>query len=205
MEKNDYKKQLKEFYSPSAKEISIVDVPEMNFLMIDGMGDPTKSKEFADAIQALYPVAYGIKFDYKKNKGIDFGVMPLEGLWWADDMTDFSSKKGNRDNWKWTLMIMQPEIVDKKTVEDQIKIVKEKKNPPMIDKIRFETYKEGKSAQVMYTGPFSEEGPTILKMHDKIKDLNGNLSGKHHEIYLSDFRKVAPEKMKTVLRQPFYF
>lgn len=203
MEKIDYKKQLKNFYNLSAREVSIIEVPEFNYLMIDGKGDPNTSKEFADAIQTLYPVAYAIKFYFKKNKEIDYGVMPLEGLWWAENMADFESKNGNRENWQWTLMIMQPGIVSKEIVEEQIKVVRDKKNPPSINKVRFESYKEGKSAQILHIGPFSAEGPNITKIHQTILAASGKISGKHHEIYLSDFRKVDPNKMKTVLRQPF--
>jgi len=201
MEKKDYKKELKGLYNPSVKEISEIIVPKMNFLMIDGKGDPNTSKEFTDAIETLYPVAYGIKFGIKKSTGFDFGVMPLEGLWWAEDMNDFAN--GNRDNWFWTLMIMQPEVVTHEMYEKIVQEVREKKNPPMIDKIRFEPYDEGKSAQVMYIGPFSEEGPVIIKMHEFINNAGGKLKGKHHEIYLSDPRRTKPEKLKTVLRQPF--
>lgn len=199
--KIDYKKELKNLYNPSAKEVSEVEVPAMNFLMIDGKGDPNTSEEFKEAIEALYPLAYSIKFDIKKNQGKDFGVMPLEGLWWADDMNDFVT--GDRDNWKWTLMIMQPESVTEELFKKNINIVAEKKNPASLSKIRFEKYNEEKSVQIMHIGPFSEEGPNIQKMHDRIKELGGKLSGKHHEIYLSDMRKTAPAKLKTVLRQPY--
>lgn len=199
--KTDFKKELKEFYNPTGKEITQAIVPAMNFLMVDGKGDPNTSKEFSDAIEALYPVAYTIKFDCKKNLDKDFGVMPLEGLWWADDMSDFTN--GNRDNWKWTLMIMQPDFVTKELVEKSIKAVAEKKKPSAISKVRFEKYTEGQSVQIMYTGPFADEGPTIQEMHKKIEELGGTLSGKHHEIYLSDMRRTAPEKLKTILRQSY--
>ncbi len=205
MAKIDFKKEMKNLYNPSAKEVSEVIVPAMNFLMIDGKGDPNTSNEFKDAIEALYPVSYTIKFDIKKNQGKDFGVMPLEGLWWADDMNDFMT--GNRDNWKWTLMIMQPEFITKELVDKSINTVAKKNlpagGPPALSKIRFEKYDEGKSVQIMHIGPFAEEGPNIQKLHGRIKELGGKLSGKHHEIYLSDMRKTAPEKLKTILRQPY--
>lgn len=200
MNKIDYKKELKALYNPTSKEVSIVDVPEMNFLMIDGTGAP-ESEQFAKSIEAIYPIAHNIKFDIKKNEGTDFGVMPLEGLWWADDMHDFDPENGNRDNWKWTLMIMQPEIVSQKHFARALENVKKKKDNPYIEKVRFEAFKEGKSAQIMHIGLFSAEGPNIQRIHNKISEI-GKLSGKHHEIYLSDFRRVNPEKMKTILRQP---
>lgn len=203
MGKVDYKKQMKELYAPSAKAISEVVVPVMNYIMVDGKGDPQTSKEFSDAVQSLYPLAYSIKFLIKKSTGLDFGVMPLEGLWWAEDMADFDPKHGNRNNWLWTLMIMQPEVVTREIYDKAFAEVKAKKYPPMIGEIRFESYDEGRSAQIMHIGPFSEEGPNIIKLHEHIVASGGELSGKHHEIYLSDMRKTAPEKLKTVLRQPF--
>ncbi len=201
MKKIDLKKQLKSLYSPSAREVSEVKVPAMNFIMIDGKGDPNKAPQFQAAIEALYPVSYAIKFDFKKNHDIDYPVMALEGLWWADNMDDFVS--GNRDNWLWTLMIMQPDFVTEEIYKQNLQAVKKKKNLPALEKLRFEKFDEGCAAQIMHIGPFSEEGENIVKIHEFIKDRSGKITGKHHEIYLSDFRRVAPEKMKTVLRQPF--
>jgi hypothetical protein len=202
--KIDYKKELKEFYNPSTKEVSEVILPKMNFLMIDGKGDPNTAKEYADSIQTLYPVAYTIKFAIKKATGLDFGVMPLEGLWWSDDMNDFVL--GKKDNWYWTSMIMQPDCVTKEIFEKAVLEVKEKKNPASIDKIRFESFDEGKSAQIMHIGPFADEGPNIKRIHDYISTNGGRFDDpkqKHHEIYLSDMRKTAPEKLKTVIRQSY--
>ncbi len=200
MEKIDLKKELKALYNPSPKEVVMIDVPPMDFLMIDGKGDPGKAQEFQDAIEALYGVSYTLKFMIKKTQDIDYGVMALEGLWWADDMGDFMT--GNRDNWKWTLMIMQPHFVTPELVEEAIKEVEKKKNPVALSKLRFAGYDESLSAQIMHIGPFSEEGPNIRKIHDFIIEQGRKPRGKHHEIYLSDFRRVAPERMKTVLRQP---
>lgn len=204
MQKIDYKKELKEFYNPGTKNVEHVVVPKMNFIMIDGKGDPNTSEEFKAAIETLYPVAYTIKFYFKKNKDIDFGVMPLEGLWWSDDMSDFT--EGKKDNWFWTLMIMQPDVVTKEIFETAIAEVKQKKNSLFTEKVRFESLDEGRSAQIMHIGPFSQEGPNIKKIHDFILEKGGEFDGKlqkHHEIYLSDMRKTAPEKLKTIVRQPF--
>jgi len=201
MAKIDYKKELKHLYQPSVKEVEVVDVPQMNFLMIDGKGDPNTSQAFQDAVGALYSLAYTLKFMIKKRAaGIDYGVMPLEGLWWVDDMTQFSIKK--KDEWKWTLMIMQPEVVTKELFKEAVEEVRNKKNPVALSNIRFESFSEGKSAQIMFIGPFAEEGPTIEKVHTYITENGYTLSGKHHEIYLSDMRKTAPEKLKTIIRQP---
>jgi hypothetical protein len=201
MEKIDYKKRLKHLYGPTAKNIDIVDVPEMNFLMIDGEGDPNTAQSFSDAIEALYSIAYTLKFMVKKSGiGIDYGVLPLEALWWADDMSAFA--EGNKDDWKWTVMIMQPEFIPREMVEMAIKEVKMKKKPASLPLVRFEPFKEGKAAQTMHIGPFSEEGPTIEKVHSFIKENGSQRAGKHHEIYLSDIRRAAPEKWKTIIRQP---
>lgn len=200
MTKTDFKKELKHLYNPSAKEVVIVDVPKVNFLMIDGAGDPNTAQEFEDAVEALYAVSYALKFMIKREKQIDYIVMPLEGLWWVDDMTQFSME--NKDIWKWTQMIMQPEFVTKDLVEKALEQAEKKKNPPALSKIRFESLHEGLSAQIMHIGPYSAEGPTIEKLHNFIRENGYEPREKHHEIYLSDPRKSAPEKMRTVIRQP---
>lgn len=208
MTKIDFKKELKHLYGPSKKEVVSVEVPKMDFLMIDGKGDPNTSQEYQDAIEALFSVSYDIKFSIKKGPSsldIDYGVMPLEGLWWVDDMSKFNIN--NKSDWKWTAMIMQPSNEDFSISQDRvdasIEKVKKKKDPPSLSKLRYEKYVEGTSAQIMHIGPFSEEGPTIEKIHHYIKENGEKLRGKHHEIYLSDFRRAAPEKLKTVIRQPF--
>ena len=200
MEKIDYKKQLKHLYGPSAKKVEIVDVPQMNFLMIDGEGDPNTSKAFGDAIEALYPISYTLKFMVKGKMCIDYGVLPLEALWWADDMSAFST--GNKDAWKWTVMVMQPEFIVASMVEQATEAVRGKKNPVSLPLVRFEPFKEGKAAQTLHVGPFSEEGPTIEKVHSFIENSGNRRAGKHHEIYLSDIRRAAPGKWKTIVRQP---
>ncbi len=201
MEKIDYKKELKDLYKSSAKKVDILSVPEMNFIMIDGAGDPNTSQEFQEAVEALFSISYTLKFMVKKGDlGIDYGVLPLEGLWWTDDMSQFNIE--NKDNWKWTLMIMQPEYATRELFHEAVEQVKRKKNLPALPEVRFEAFSEGKAAQIMHIGPFSEEGPTVEKVHNIIKESGFNLAGKHHEIYLSDIRKAAPEKWKTIIRQP---
>ncbi|MEM3068928.1 MAG: GyrI-like domain-containing protein [Nitrososphaerales archaeon] len=201
MPKIDLKKELKHLYNPSAKEVVIVDVPRMNFLMIDGVGDPNKAQEFKDAVEALYSVSYALKFMIKKEKkAIDYSVMPLEGLWWVDDMSKFSIE--DKDAWKWTVMIMQPEFVTKDLFKKALEQVGKKKNLLALSKMRFEDFHEGLSAQIMHIGPYSAEGPTIKKLHNFIREKGYELRGRHHEIYLGDPRKSAPERMKTIIRQP---
>lgn len=200
MQKNDYKKLFKDFYSAPTREVREVIVPTMNFLMIDGKGDPNTSTSFQQAVEALYTVSYTLKFAIKKSTQTDYGVMPLEGLWWADDMTTFSVDR--KSEWKWTLMIMQPEPVTEDRLITTLDEVRKKKNPVALSRLRFESFTEGKAAQIMHVGPFSEEGPTVEKVHAFIEQRGGKLTGKHHEIYLSDIRRAAPEKWKTIIRQP---
>ncbi len=201
MEKIDLKKQLKSLYRPSAKQVDMVHVPLMNYLMIDGQGDPNSSASFQHAIDVLYPVSYSLKFMVKKGDiGIDYAVMPLEGLWWSDDMATFSVD--NKADWKWTLMIMQPDFITSEMVTAAMEQVRVKKNPEALDQLRFESLEEGLVAQIMHIGPFSEEGPTVEKVHSFIQQNGSDKRGKHHEIYLSDIRRAAPEKWKTVIRQP---
>lgn len=200
--KTDYKKELKQFYKPKAKP-EIIEVPTMQYLMIDGEGG-VAGETFQQAIEALFAVSYKIKFISKKELDNDYTVMPLEGLWWANNMLDFET--GNKDNWKWTLMIMQPGCINKNIVEQANAEVKKKKALKALNQIRFEELREGSCAQMMHIGPFSEEHENIMKLHKLIDETGGEMNGlvqKHHEIYLSDFRKVDPAKMKTVIRQPF--
>ena len=202
MKKIDFKKELKHLYKPSVKSVGRVTVPGMNFLMINGQGDPNTSQEFQDAVEALYSVSYALKFMVKKGgMATDYGVMPLEGLWWSDDMSTFSVDC--KEAWKWTLMIMQPEFISQAMVESVIKQVRAKKNPVSLSQLRFALFEEGEAAQIMHVGPFSEEGPTIEKVHAFIEESGKVRRGKHHEIYLSDIRRADPAKWKTVIRQPY--
>jgi hypothetical protein len=200
LEKIDFKKQLKDLYNPSTKEVSVVDVPEMTFLMVDGQGDPNTSQEYRAAVEALFTVSYTLKFMVKKAQGIDYGVLPLEGLWWVDDMSKFASTP--KTEWIWTAMIMQPKYVTAKTVEAAKEQAQKKKDLPALPKLRFETFHEGLSAQLMHIGPYQAEAANIAKIHAYIQNSGHTPTGKHHEIYLSDPQRTAPEKLKTIIRQP---
>lgn len=201
MVKIDFKKELKHLYKPSAKKVEIVKVPKMKFLQIDGKGDPNISQDFKDAVEALFALSYKIKFSIKQSeKAIDYSVMPLEGLWWADDISKFSVE--NKSSWKWTLMIMQPEFISDELVKQEIDELHRKKNLVALSKIRFQSFEEGKAAQIMHIGPFSEEGATVDKVHQFVEASNSERTGKHHEIYLSDIRRGNPANWKTVIRQP---
>lgn len=195
----DLKKALKPYYTASAAKPSIIDVPPMKGLMVDGMGDPN-GQAFQEAVGSLYSVAYTLKFSFKKDKAVDYPVMALEGLWYADDPADFLSDK--RENWKWTLMIVLPGIVTKKDVAQAIETVKKKAKFPRFPEVRFELFAEGRAAQVMHVGPYAAEGPTIARLHRFVEEQGYKLRGKHHEIYLSDPRRSAPEKLRTIIRHP---
>lgn len=200
MDKIDLKKDLKSLYQPSAKQVVEVDVPAFKFLMIDGEGDPNTAPSYAQAIEALFAVSYTAKFMLKKGaQPIDYAVMPLEGLWWADDMSAFVS--GDKAQWKWTMMVMQPSFVPDDLIHAAMMEAQKKKNLPGIDRLRLEEFAEGHCAQVLHIGPFSEEGPTIERLHAYM-DARGGRTGKHHEIYLSDIRRADPKKWKTIVRHP---
>jgi hypothetical protein len=203
MQKIDYKKEFKHLYTASSKEAVFVRAPSRRYLMIDGMGDPNTAAAAKKAIETLFPLAYAIKFKIKKEIFTDYSVMPLEGLWWADDMEDFTA--GHKDLWRWTYMICQPEIVTQDIFRQVLSEIVKKKQLTAISKVRFEILEEGYCAQILHLGPFSEEGKTISMLHNFIKENGFEFDGlinKHHEIYLSDYRKTSPEKLKTILRQP---
>jgi hypothetical protein len=201
MEKLDLKKQWKHLYQPSAMAITAVDVPSLTYLMVDGHGDPNISPAFTQAIEALYSLSYTLKFSLKKSpEPVDYGVMPLEALWWADDPGAFHRK--DKSTWKWTAMILQPDFIGRRQVTAAFDEVRKKKNLVALDRVRLETLTEGTAAQILYVGPFADEGPTIQRIHDFIHGAGKELCGKHHEIYLSDPRRTAPEKLKTIIRQP---
>lgn len=201
----DLKKENKELYNPSAKEVSIVDVPEMSFLMIDGEGDPNISQEYQDSIEALFSVSYKVKFISKKENSQDYVVMPLEGLWWVENPKEFTVQ--DKSGWKWTAMIRQPDFITKDVIKEAVQEVEKKKKLPAFSRIKFQRLHEGLSSQIMHIGPYSQEGPTVKKLHNFIEEkgyeFNGSLPGeKHHEIYISNILRTKPEKLKTIIRQP---
>jgi hypothetical protein len=195
----DLKKLLKPVYTASATKPVIIDVPPMNALMVDGTGDPN-SPAFQEAVGSLYGVAYTLKFTFKKGKAVDYPVMALEGLWCADDPSVFTS--GRRDEWKWTLFIVLPDVVTGKDVAAAVAAVKKKAKFPRFPEIRFERFAEGRAAQIMHIGPYAAEGPTIERLHRFVEEQGYRLRGWHHEIYLGDPRRSAPEKLRTILRHP---
>jgi hypothetical protein len=200
METLDLRKALKPLLSPSPKQPETITAPPMNYLMIDGHGDPNHAPMYTQAVAALYKLAYTIKFAYKKGQGLDYPVMALEGLWWAEDMTRFSVD--DKSSWLWTMLIMQPDLVTPSDLERAAAEARRKDDQPLLDQVRLERFEEGLCAQIMHLGPYAAEAPTIEALHGYIAESGHALTGKHHEIYLSDPRRSAPEKMKTIIRQP---
>jgi hypothetical protein len=200
--KVDFKREWKHLYQPAAKEFVVVEVPPLQFLMIDGHGDPNTAPAYQEAVEALYGVAFKAKFLSKKQLGRDYVVPPLEGLWWAEDMETFTIRR-DKSAWDWTMMIMQPEWITAQMVEDARRQVDKAKGLPALPRLRLEAYHEGLSVQILHIGSYDEEGPTLDRLHHEFLPQNDyETAGKHHEIYLSDPRRVAPDKLKTVLRQP---
>ncbi|WP_394254187.1 GyrI-like domain-containing protein [Pseudoclavibacter helvolus] len=199
--KADFKKEL-DCYQAKSGAFRLLEVPSLQYLMVDGHGDPNTSEEFANAVETLYPVAYTLKFASKKELGRDYTVMPLEGLWWSDDMATFTDAR-DKSQWNWTLLLMTPDWIDERRFAEAVAKVAAKEPPAWLDRVRLETLEEGLVAQTLHRGSFEDEGPTLARLHDEFIPANGlRMTGKHHEVYFSDFRKTAPEKMRTLLRQP---
>lgn len=199
--KTDLKKSIAA-YTARRGRFDVVTVPAMPFLMIDGHGDPNTSAAYADAIRTLYPVAYGLKFLSKNELGRDYVVMPLEALWWSDDMASFTTAR-DKSRWDWTVMIAVPSWTEPNHLGAVRHTVEQKGGAPALDALRLETLDEGLAVQTLHVGPYDDEGPVLQTMHEEVipgRDLR--MAGKHHEVYLSDPRRAAPEKLKTILRQP---
>ncbi|GAB3651232.1 GyrI-like domain-containing protein [Glycomyces tarimensis] len=197
----DVKRERKALYAPKNSEWSLLEVPRQHFIAIDGRGDPNTAEAYARAVEALYAVAYTAKFASKRGEGGDFVVAPLEGLWWSDDYEAFTARAKQR--WQWTMMISQPEWVDAGAVEEAKETAFAKKRLGAIEQIRYETLHEGRCAQVLHIGPYDDEAPALAELHERyLPSLGLRPRGLHHEIYLGDPRKSAPERLRTVLRQP---
>ena len=201
MDKLDYTKDLKQLYQPSARAVVQVVVPRLNYLMLDGRGDPNTSPAYQHAVETLFALSYTIKFLVKKGPlAVDYRVMPLEGLWWADDMASFATL--DKSNWQWTAMVVQPDLVPPDLVAQALAQHQQKAGAAEAVVPRFVAWEEGLCAQTLHVGPFSDMGPTIARLHRFIAEADCQPAGKHHEIYLSDIRRAAPARWKTVLRQP---
>ena len=203
--KLDLKKELKYLYNPSAKAVEEVEVPVFNFAMVKGFVPAgvkvAEALEFVEALTALYSISYTLKFTAKQRKvePVDYPVMALEGLWWVEgDAFEF----GKLQEQNFNVMILQPGVVTAEMFAEALAQLKKKKPSPGLEKLRFEPFREGRSVQVLHLGPYSEEEPTIERMKNYMKEHNLVRNGHHHEIYTGDPRKAAPEKLKTILRQP---
>ena len=199
-EKLDLRRSL-DCYRAQVGRIRPVEVPRLQHLMIDGRGDPN-GEAFAVAIAALYPLAYAIKLASKRELDRDYVVMPLEGLWWADDMDAFTSAR-DKAAWHWTLLMVVPDWIDAAALEAGRRQVAARGAPARLDDIRLEALEEGSCAQTLHIGAFDDEAPTLVRLHDAwIPERGLEMTGRHHEIYLSDARRVPPERRRTILRQP---
>ncbi|MCK9868579.1 GyrI-like domain-containing protein [Nocardiopsis dassonvillei] len=200
-DKTDFKRTL-DAYRARRDRFRITHVPDLSYLMVDGHGDPNTSPAFTEAVEALYPVAYKLKFASKRDLGRDYVVMPLEGLWWADDMDAFTAAR-DKSRWDWTMMIMVPDWIDQDMFAAAVERVAAKNSPARLGDVRMETLSEGRCVQTLHVGSFDDEADVLRRMHHEFLPGNGlRMVGRHHEIYLSDFRRVAPDRLRTILRQP---
>ena len=200
MDKIDFKKTL-DSYQAKRGVFRLVEVPPLHYLMIDGHGDPNTSPAFAEAIETLYPIAYKLKFASKQGLGRDYVVPPLEGLWWADDMNAFLNRDASQ--WDWTLLLLVPDWIDQAMVDAAVEQVAAKDPPARLGDVRFDLLDEGLCVQTLHVGSFDDEGPVLQKLHEEFIPNQGlTPTGHHHEIYFSDFRRTAPDKLRTLLRQP---
>ncbi|CRK62008.1 hypothetical protein [Alloactinosynnema sp. L-07] len=199
MDKYDVKKAHRDLYSPPSKDFTVVTVPEFRYIAVDGSGDPNTAPAYTNAVEALYGVAYALKFASKATR--DFVVGPLEGLWRADDPAAFVARR--KEAWAWTMMISQPDWITEDMVRAAIDNVAKKKANPALADVRLLTLIEGTCVQILHIGSYDDETPTLDRLHNHYLPENGlNFNGDHHEIYLSDARRTAPAKLKTILRQP---
>ncbi|UHQ24961.1 GyrI-like domain-containing protein [Lysobacter sp. 5GHs7-4] len=201
MGKYDIKKACKALYGAPAGRFERVEMPAMQYLMIDGAGDPNTAPAYVAAVEALYTASYTLKFMSKAELKRDYVVPPLEGLWWAEDWSDFVARR--KERWRWTMMIAVPEFVPAAMAEKAIAQAIEKKGLAALSPLRVARLEEGLVVQTLHVGPYDDEGPTLQKLHQEFLPAQGLVpAGHHHEIYLSDPRKTAAAKLKTVLRQP---
>lgn len=200
MNKIDFKKIYPQLYRASTDRFALVEVPSLQFAMIDGKGNPNAALAYGRAIEWLFSVAYAMKFAAKTSLGRDYVVPPLEGLWWADDPADFIA--GRKDRWRWTMMILAPDFLDGAMFSAAVEKAAKKLGAPP-PSLRMETFREGLSLQILHIGSYDEEAPTLARLHHEVMpSLGFAFGGKHHEIYLSDARRTPPAKLRTILRQP---
>ncbi|WP_447007918.1 GyrI-like domain-containing protein [Saccharothrix isguenensis] len=199
----DVKRELKALYAPKNRDWALVDVPPQQFIAVAGRGDPNTAPEYARAVEALYSVAYALKFA-SKRAGRDFVVGPLEGLWWSDDPAVFTARE--KDSWQWRMLISQPDWITARDVEEAREATSAKKKLPTIAEVRHEELAEGTCAQVLHIGSYDDETPVLAALHNDYLAANDlEMTGLHHEVYIGDPRRTEPAKLRTVLRQPVRF
>lgn len=200
-DKVDLKKSLAAYTAPRGR-FEVIEVPPLRYLMIDGHGDPNTAPAYVDAVSAVFSVAYGLKFLSKKTLGRDYVVMPLEGLWWSDDMATFTSQR-DKSRWSWTMMSLVPDWLEAEHFEHARAAAAGKAPQSALDALRFEQLAEGLSVQTLHIGSYDDEAPVLAEMHDRFIPGSGlRMRGLHHEIYLGDPRRTAPDRLRTILRQP---
>jgi len=198
--KIDFKKALPGLYATPRDRFVPVDVPAMQFVMVDGAGDPNTASAYKQALEWLYSTSYAMKLAARAAGRRDYVVPPLEGLWWAEDPADFVARR--KDRWHWTMMIMAPDCVGRPLFETAVEKAKKKFGTPP-PSLRFEHFDEGRCLQILHIGSYDDEAPTLAKLHDEVMPSQGlTFAGHHHEIHLSDPRRTEPAKLKTLLRQP---
>lgn len=201
MEKVDFKRTLAS-YRARRGQLDVIEVPRMRYLMVDGHGDPNASAEFSDALEALYPVAYTLKFASRRELDRDYAVPPLEGLWWAEDMSSFTGAR-DKSQWDWTVMLMVPDWLGRDMVSAAIETVRAKKSPLRVDDVRYDSLDEGLCVQTLHVGSFDDEAAVLEHIHNELIPAQSlRMRGKHHEIYLTDHRRTIPSRQRTILRQP---
>jgi len=199
--KTDPKKEL-DSYRARRGEFRVLDVPPLRYLMVDGKGDPNTSPEYADALAVLYPLAYRMKFASKRELDRDYVVPPLEALWWADDMSAFTSAR-DKSRWSWTAMILVPDHVPTSVYDAAVAELGRTDPPAALARVRLASLDEGRCVQTLHVGSYDDEAPVLARMHDEFIRAQGlRMTGRHHEVYLSDPRRVAPSRLRTILRQP---
>lgn len=201
MAKVDFTKTL-DSYRARYGEFRLLDVPPLRYLMVDGHGDPNTEASYSDALAALYPLAYTLKFASKRELDRDYVVPPLEARWWADDMTAFTTGR-DKSQWDWTVMLLVPDWITAEMFATAVDEVAVKKAPDALDQVHLTALDEGHCVQTLHVGPYDEEGPVLQQMHEEfIPGRRLQMTGRHHEIYLGDPRRVAPDRLRTILRQP---
>lgn len=201
METIDLKKRIRDYFESSPDHFTLVTLPPFDYVMVDGEGDPNTSRDYAAAIELLYGVSYTLKFKGKKELGVDYVVPPLEGLWWAHDARAFVT--GDKSSWRWTMMIMVPAELPRSLVLSALEEYQNKKPGAPVSRVRIDSLTEGLVVQVLHIGPYDAEGPLLARMHNEfMPDHALTFNGRHHEIYLGDHRRTAPQRLRTILRQP---